>query len=489
MKIIVFLITLLCPLVYSIAHAETHALIMTISQYEGGAPPLKGVQMDGKSARTIAQRMGVKDENITELHDQQLTLEGMRQAFADLRERVQQGDSVFIYYSGHGGRAIVHDPEERCAEALVTLDGRGFFDNEVEAALKRISEKTRKIIVFLDACHSGGVTTRALSSREPAPFAAKFWSKGDGADACEKPVNVLTRSLNAASRSPGSGALNYVYIAAARDNEVSLDQPSKGGVATQAWLACINGEAKDLDGSGGITADEVRQCAQAKIDDALKNAKGYLPHHISITGNPDAVLSFAGGDAIPSTPSAPAVTGATNPAQTLQDIYNGRDDRRLVTLEPVKTDLRIGQDMFGVKLTSNQAGYVYLLMVGSDGHTFDILFPNQLDQGNAIEAGQTLVLPRSNWQITAQGPAGVDRLLAIVSDAPRNFGKLGLTPSGPFSSAEATRQSSRDIQIVSTASTFTGSAECQMTGKRNLKVEQKCSDAYGAAILNLREVN
>jgi len=41
------------------AQAETHALIMTISAYQGGVPQLQGVKHDGESARQIARKMGV----------------------------------------------------------------------------------------------------------------------------------------------------------------------------------------------------------------------------------------------------------------------------------------------------------------------------------------------------------------------------------------------------------------------------------------------
>src|SRR5438874_1001193 len=100
------------------AHAETHALIMAIGEYDvPGAASLGGVAQDVVSAREIARKLGVTDANLTVLRDAQLTLEGMTKAFSDLDERVVQNDNVFIYYSGHGARQRVKDPEERCAES------------------------------------------------------------------------------------------------------------------------------------------------------------------------------------------------------------------------------------------------------------------------------------------------------------------------------------------------------------------------------------
>ena len=82
-------------------------------------------------------------------------------------------------------------------------------------------------------------------------------------------------------------------------------------------------------------------------------------------------------------------------------------------------------------------------MVGSDGKTFDMIFPNRLDKNNFIQVGQSLKLPRTDWEIVAQGPVGKNQLLAIVADAPREFGSAGLKPAGPFSMIEASPASAR----------------------------------------------
>lgn len=468
------------------AFAETHALIMTIGEYRDGIPRLLGVKHDTESARRIAKRMGVKDANIRELSNGELTLDGMRRAFDELHERVAENDQVFIYYSGHGSRQRLSEPEERCAEALVTVDGQGFTDAELEAQLKRLSAKAHKLVVFLDACHSGGVVTRAAASPN-APFRPKFAARA-GADACSRPTNVLTRSLRA--RSVGSGADNYVYIAAARDSEVSLDQPNKGGVATQAWRDCMEG-ARDADGSGGLSAEEIAACAQDRINRTLRNVKGFTPHHVSIAGNRNAVLAFAERTVPPAAAKPEPAKIASRPAAyfTLQDIYANRDDRRVVRLEASRPAFRIDQDYVEFSLTSSHPGHVYLLMVGSDGKSFDMLFPNQLDSDNAIRAGETLRLPRPSWQVRAGGPAGKNYLLAIVADAPRDFGKLGMQPAGPFSMVSASPASSKDIQLVSASSSAAAAPECaEAPAKRTLVVKQRCSNAYGAAMMVLEEV-
>lgn len=506
-----------------------HALIMTIGDYQGNIPKLKGVPFDTATATEIARRLGVPPANIHALRDEQLTLEGMRQAFDELESKLGGDDQVFIYYSGHGGRQLVQeDGGERCAESLISVDGQPFTDAEMEERLKRLSVKTQKVIVFLDACHSGGVTTRSVSAAPPL-FAPKSYNAGQS---CVKPTNILTRSI-AAPKPAGSGGANFVHIAAAKDSEVSLDQPGRGGVASQAWLACLAGAAKDTDGSGGLSAAEIQACAQERIDDKLKNVQGFLPHHVSLTGNTAMVLSYAVKDtavaaaepaaapasaalpgvgvpavavtaspapAVPAPAAVPAAstvsaapTPVTAPAAkpsalaALQDIYASRDDRRLVTLTAAKSALKIGADTIDFTLTSREGGYVYLVMVGSDGETFDLLFPNQIDRSNVIEPGGTLRLPRPAWQLTAEGPPGKDTLLAIVTDNPRDFGAAGLKPAGPFSVVESV--AAKDIQLVTVGATRPSDAECaNAAGTRNIAIKKRCSTGYAAALLTIDEV-
>lgn len=494
--------------------ATAHALIMTIGDYQGNIPKLKGVPYDSATANDIARRMGVPAANIRTLKDGDLTLEGMRRAFDELEAKLGGNDQVFIYYSGHGGRQLVQeDGKERCAESLITVDGQGFTDLEMESRLKRFSEKAQKTIVFLDACHSGGATTRSMNLTNAAYAPKSYTPPGLS---CAKPTNVVTRSISQ-PKPAGNGGANFVYIAAARDSEVSLDQPGRGGVASQAWLACMSGAAKDLDGSGGLSAEEIQVCAQSRIEQQLKGAQGFLPHHVSINGNPAMVLSYAVKDATATAalgaseaspaavaPVPPAVPATAEPAPTglnaqpqaaakpsalaaLNDIHNSRDDRRLVELTSADPTLKIGRDAIKLTLTSREGGYVYLLMVGSDGQTFDLLFPNQLDRNNLIEPGASMRLPRPSWRLTAEGPPGKDTLLAIVTDNPRDFGDAGLKPSGPFSAVEAV--AAKDIQLVTAGSTQPVDAECaNPANTRNLAIRKRCSTGYAAALLTIEEV-
>jgi len=464
------------------ARSSAHALILAIGEYGAGIPPLKGVRHDADAAVMMANGMGVPAGNITVLRDGELTLAGLRRAFDALEARVAPGDQVFIYYSGHGTRMAVPEAGgERCAEALLAADGQAMLDEELEARLRRLAERARRVVSFFDACHSGGVTTRALSTDGLTP---RFWAKS-GTASCNPPSNAIARLT--VTRSLGSGAGNFVHIAAARADEVSLDDPKRGGLATQAWLECLGGEARDLDGSGGLSVDELRQCAQGLITARVARSTQFSPHHVTLTGNTGMVFGLAASEGPTKPPSASAST-RSGALAALHDLFANRDDRRRVEFRASRDSYRIGRDRVGFSLTSSHPGHVYILMVGSDGSSFDMLFPNRRDSQNFLRAGETLNLPRVGWDIVAGGPPGVNHLLAIVSDIPRDFSGIGMRPTGPFSSLEADRPGARrDIQLV-----FAQPEEedrCKPRGAtRALAVVESCSDAYGAALLDIREV-
>jgi len=471
------------------ASGQIHALIMGAGQYQvQGISQLKGIPQDMKSAAEIADRLGVPPANMTILQDGDLTLEGFRKSFEDLHARVKPGDDVFIYFSGHGGRQSIGDGGgSRCAESFITIDGKAFLDRELQENLEKLSQTATKIIVFADACHSGGAATRSIAAKgELVPKNASL--PASGAAACSIPVNVVTRSIQSKSATPGSGGKNFVYIAAAREDEVAFDSAKTGGVATQAWLACLRGEAEDSDRSGALTARELVECAQKRVNKNLARFDGIRPHNITITGNGEMPLSYKISVPEPTAVASAAPAPNPPPAATFNNIFEGRDDKRLVELLASKTTLKINQDRLDFKITSRESGFLYLLMAGSDGKTYDILFPNKLDPDNRIKAGETVELPRSNWRLLAGGPEGKNTVLAIVSNTPRDFSSLRSQSVGPFSVLEVNPIASKDIQLVSLSSPKAESQGCGEVAKRNLVIAQECSNSYGAAKIEILEV-
>lgn len=599
-----------------------HALIIGVSRYaDTNTPPLPGARIDRQSATQMAQAMQVPVSNIKYLQDEEATGDNIRAALKELNSRVMDGDRVFVHYSGHGTR--YNDPAAGgCVEALLAYDGgnRGTITNrEISELLKPITQKTDKLFVMYDACHSGGLVppsqalrTRGISNpNDDGILRPKFSSISEE---CGRPVNIKTRNLVVEQVNQGALPQDIIHLSASRDNEISFDDELKGGLATQFMRDCMLRDARDLDGSGAISIDEIKACAQEKINKRMQNDPNFKPHNITLSGNAAFVPAWfaqapqgvqvasntpvAGSmPAAPPAPPAPApaaapaaapqpprppqpvaavpvpapapapapaaviaappkptqpvavaptpaptpapapavvapspapaaqaarppavpaqqvavVTPAPTPApapapvapvqvavapvapppaltgeQALRQMFDQRDAKRQVNVTVSKDRLKIGQDVLSFSVKSDRPGYLYVALAGSDNKSVYLLFPNDLDQNNRVEAGQTIELPRPNWRVRASGPEGRDSLLVMVTDGPRDLRGLSAAKVGPFvSSLNDADGRARLGSLMTTSSLVTSQACTTPATRRNNPV---CSDAYGATMLSVEEV-
>lgn len=516
--------------------SNRHALIIGISRYgDPSISELPGARIDKESATQMAQVMQVPTSNITYLQDEQATGSNIRAALKALDTRVQEGDRVFIHYSGHGTRS--NDAASGgCVEALLAYEGTSnalLTNREMASLLKPITNKTDKLFVMYDACHSGGIVSNAatMRTRGIGLLGSKIDPLGNNNDDgllrakvatisedCSRPVNVKTRNLTVESVSAGVLLQDIIHVSASRENEISFDDSLKGGLATHFMRDCMLRDAKDLDGSGAIDMNEIRQCAQEKIDKRMLNDANYKPHNIMLTGNTSFVPAwFSLASHTPAAGAAPALALALPPVavttapppgmpaaapavvqvaapivsptltgeQALLELFSQRDAKRKVQVSLAKNQLKIGQDTLGMTVQSEKTGYVYIAMIGSDNQSTYLLFPNDLDQNNKIEAGQKLSLPRANWQVKAGGPLGTDNLLVMVADGPRDLSQL-LVKAGPFVTSLNDATGRAKLGALMSTSRMVSSQSCidKVTRKNN----PLCSDAFGAAMVSVEEV-
>lgn len=464
--------------------AGRHALIIGIGRYaDPDTPRLPGTRFDRISATQMAEAMQVPRGNIRYLQDEEATGAQIRQALADLQAQVQDGDRVFIHYSGHGTR--FKDPAAGgCVEALLAYDGgaSGTITNrELAQLLQPITRKTDKLFVMVDACHSGGVIaanapvrTRGFrNDNDEGVLRPKFSAI---TEECARPANVKTRNLVVETGVQGTLPQDIIHVSSARDNEISFDDERKGGLATQYMRDCMLRDARDLDGSGAISIDEIRQCAQDKINRRLRNDQNYLAHNITLAGNAGFVPAWF-SQAAPAPATAAPLTGE----QALRQMWEQRDAKRQVEVALGKQPLVVGVDTLEFSVRSERSGYLYVAMAGSDNQSLYVLFPNELDVDNRITAGVPLSLPRASWRVRAGGPVGTNHLLFIVSDAARDLSALSASRSGPFVSSLNDGEGRARLGAL-LASAASGACQAERGGRLG------CSDAYGAALVPLREV-
>ncbi|NBW67962.1 MAG: DUF4384 domain-containing protein [Betaproteobacteria bacterium] len=504
-----------------------HALIIGVGRYEDPlVPALPGTKLDKISATQMAQAMQVPDSNIQYLQDDQATLANIRLALNNLSDRVQDGDRVFIHYSGHGTRSP--DPQVGgCVEALLPYDGmsKGVISNsEMASLLSSITQKTDKLFVMYDACHSGGIVAVAATARtrgitnanDEGALRPKFASISDE---CGKPTNVKTRGLVSEQVKQGALPQDIVHLSAARDNEISFDDEQKGGLATQYMRDCMLRDAKDLDGSGAISIEEIKQCAQDKVNRRMQNDSNFKAHNLVLSGNGNFVPAWF-SQGVPQTSNvmtalaaaekpaaqqvalvAPSTNSTAAPVQqtvatseiktlsgeeALKQMYDQRNAKRKVRVTLTKDQLVIGKDALEFSVQSDRAGYVYAALAGSDGKALYMLFPNDLDQSNRIEAGQTLKLPQGKWRIKSSGPVGTNHLLVMVADAPRDLQALSAKKEGPFMTSLNDASGRAQLGALLTSSKAISTAVCQNTV--SAKNNPLCSDAYGASLVSIREI-
>jgi hypothetical protein len=486
-----------------------HALIIGISEYiDPAVPTLKGVKHDMLSARRMAAAMAIPDANIRVLRDRDATAEHIREEIEGLYSRMADGDRLFIYYSGHGTRWYDERTKlDECTEGLMAADGQVLTNAELGQRLSPLAKRADKMLVFYDACFSGGIAgapfrTRSLNigGEQVTP---KFTRVG-APEQCSKPTNFKTRSLSLVMQQQQAQPENVVHVAASRPDEVSFDSSTQGGFATAAWRDCLLGDAKDLDRSGAITADEVTACAQAKVTSALAGQPGITGQQMTVAGNPKFVpawigAAFAPAAAVPvaaapakppttttttatttaAPPAPPAPTQAT-PAEVLAELHSQRDGQRRVVATARKDRLTIGKDLMEFDVTPARDGYLYVALAGSDGTSMYLLYPNDLAQDNRVRAGQRVTLPGKSWEIVAGGPPGFETLLVMVTDAPRDLKGLAQEKSGPFMKTLLDGNGRARLQWI--LSNGTPAPGCGKAGAPS------CSDAFGAALLNVQSV-
>jgi len=235
-----------------------HVLLVGIDAYAG--KPLFGCVNDIDAVQSLLQKAGIPGLKITRLasphpdaqHDTTIahkpaTLANIRAELARLASaEVERTDRVFVYYSGHGGRAPAVGPQGTFfRESLVPVDfdatpGRPqlLLDLEFNRILAGIVQRTRSVAVVLDCCHSTGATRELPGDSEMTPRSIDF------SDSTERIV-VSAADAGLARAIDGGAAFGSVddcqVVAACLNHELARerewDDGVKHGLLTRAFVA------------------------------------------------------------------------------------------------------------------------------------------------------------------------------------------------------------------------------------------------------------
>lgn len=139
------------------------ALVIGVSRYkfhEGGLKDLEYAHADSRSiADFLKTRSGFKDSDISYLENENATVENVRAAVDLFLERARENDLVFLFIAGHGAQdpfdprnlyLILHDSK------VTNMPNTALNMAELQA-LFTTRLRAKRMVILIDACHSGGV--------------------------------------------------------------------------------------------------------------------------------------------------------------------------------------------------------------------------------------------------------------------------------------------------------------------------------------------
>lgn len=111
----------------------------------------------------MQKRLGVPQKNTRVLINQDATSAKIDYKLKDILRRVNEGDTIYFYYSGHG----IPVPSQENAPYMLAQDMNPAYVTDERFKLQNIykslsDSKASKVVAFVDSCFSGGTDNQAL---------------------------------------------------------------------------------------------------------------------------------------------------------------------------------------------------------------------------------------------------------------------------------------------------------------------------------------
>jgi hypothetical protein len=250
------------------------AVVVGVSAYQNsGIPSLAFADRDARAFADFLRTEsggGFDDDHLRVLINQDATIANIRDALINFLSQAIDIDLVIIYFAGHGAPEparpnnlylLAHDTDPNL------LGTTAFPMWQIQDVLARYIT-AKRIVVFSDACHSGGISvnyaTRGLAVTES---------------------NLINQYLSDLSRSKEG----VVVFTASAAGEVSQEFPDLGhGVFTYYLLEGLKGAA-DFNNDYTVTVNEVMQYVEEQVKRRTRGAQN--PTRSQTTYDKDLTLS------------------------------------------------------------------------------------------------------------------------------------------------------------------------------------------------------
>jgi hypothetical protein len=338
------------------AGARNVALLIAVGQF--GDPLLNSEQLLGTAPdiesieRTLTQHWGFAADAVRTLRDREATHARILDEITALEARSARGDTVLVYFSGHGtsanaenngfdlpyatGAWVPYDVDVASVAAAqrTLIVGR----RDLVPRLKRLDEGGRSVVVISDSCYSGQVVRAFGQTHALSRYLHLVTREGT------RDLGVARVSAAAAPRPPPPPYpyQHVLLLSAASDSEAGADISSPlalqqaptldgryHGAFTDALLRLLSGQL--LPGTFNYSQ------AQQALSSFLEH-RHFAQHPQLLPAIAEDPLNIGASPFLGMQPAAPA-TG-TAPASSATPSPPARDGRVRVRLEAVSPELR-----------------------------------------------------------------------------------------------------------------------------------------------------
>lgn len=359
---------------HSVAYAEDRALIIGINKYQY-IGELPGCVKDATNIQQTFANLNIYQYSQTRiLTDEQATRQAILDGLEWLSAGGQPGDKVLFYFSGHGAQQVDKNGDEPDGldETLCPVDtsltrGNMITDDEIDSYLQRL--KDRKVLVIIDACHSGTITKNFFPTS--AKFKTPFFTT---------PLPQMKGfTTEAAVTHPKEEMVVYTAVDA---NQLAV-ATAQGSVFTNAFIKAIQSNPDN------ISNDEILKLVREESETECKKRQSECTPQMElgslIQGNRPLIEIFP--------PMNKPIIGLDLLFKILPSATANIGDK--VTFE--------------IENRTQQDGYAIIWDIDSAGK-ITLLFPKEVSDNNGIISAKKSV----NFSFHAEEPKGKGKCIAVL---------------------------------------------------------------------------